>query len=313
MKLKKIACELGFSIVGDENAEIRSIKYSDESDTFSIAVHVNNSDENKIKAGAILSKAKIFDTHQNYLVCHEDVVNASYKIAMFLADNGYYPDYNQSVSFSKIKCDVYVGDNVAIDDSTVIEPLVTIGNNVKIGCNCRIESGCSIGNGTVIGNNVIIRHGAQIGSDALLHIMDDCTYKIFNGFGNVIISDNAEIGANTVIQKGTFSNTHIGNQTKIGDLVAIGHDVKIGNDCRITSQTGISGNAVIGNRVCILGQSGVAEYVNIGDDALIIGKTSVTKNVGNGKKISGNYCWESNEELRFQAYIRRKYKERNEL
>ena len=96
----------------------------------------------------------------------------------------------------------------------------------------------------------------------------------------------------------------------IGDLVDIGHDVKTGSNCRITSQSGISGNAVLEDRVCILGQSGVAEYVAIGHDTIIKGRTAVIKNIEPFAIISGSYGRNDKEELRLQANLRRYFKER---
>ena len=95
--------------------------------------------------------------------------------------------------------------------------------------------------------------------------------------GSVIIGNNVEIGANTAIDRGTIENTIIGDNTKIDDLVMIGHNCRIGKGCLIVSQVGIAGSCVIGDRVVIAGQAGLADHLNIGDDSIIAAQSGVSK------------------------------------
>ena len=310
MKLGEIAKKLDFCVIGDNETDISSVRYPKEAASDSVVIGYSRADIESLQAGAFLSKPKIVEGKQNYLICYEGEQYAAVQIAKLLVSQGCYPDYTKPVSYTMTENSVSMGENVNIGNDTVIEPFIVIGNDVCIGRNCRISSGVYIGSGTVIGDNVIVRSGAKIGADALFHTIYEQKYDVFVGVGKVYISDNSEIGCNTVIQRGTFSDTHIGYRTKIGDLVDIGHDVQIGCDCRITSQSGISGNAVIGDRVCILGQAGIAEYIHIGNDSVIMGKSVVTKNIENGSCISGNYGRDNSEELRFQAFLRKLYKER---
>ena len=91
-----------------------------------------------------------------------------------------------------------------------------------------------------------------------------------------------EVGCNTVIQRGTLSDTIIGDGTLIGDLVEIGHDVKAGVGSLIVSQAGISGNVTIGDGVEIYGQAGVANWLDIGDGATIMAKAGIGITMGCG-------------------------------
>ena len=95
--------------------------------------------------------------------------------------------------------------------------------------------------------------------------------------GSVKIGNNVEIGANSTIDRGTIENTTIGDNTKIDDLVMIGHNCKIGQGCLIVSQVGIAGSCVIGDRVVIAGQAGLADHIEIGSDTIITAKAGVTK------------------------------------
>ena len=103
--------------------------------------------------------------------------------------------------------------------------------------------------------------------------------KIFKipSLGSVVIGNNVEIGANTAIDRGTIENTIIGDNTKIDDLVMIGHNCRIGQGCMIVSQVGSAGSCVIGDRVVIAGQAGLADHINIGNDSIIAAKAGVSK------------------------------------
>ena len=74
-----------------------------------------------------------------------------------------------------------------------------------------------------------------------------------------------------------LKNTIIGDNTKIDDLVMIGHNCRVGKGCMIVSQVGIAGSCVIGDRVVIAGQASLADHISIGDDTIIALKASVTK------------------------------------
>ncbi len=105
---------------------------------------------------------------------------------------------------------------------------------------------------------------------------DQKVYKI-PSLGSVVIEDDVEIGANTTIDRGTIENTTVGAQTKIDNLVMIGHNCKIGKACMIVSQVGIAGSCTIGDRVVIAGQAGLADHISIGSDSIILAQAGVTK------------------------------------
>ena len=82
--------------------------------------------------------------------------------------------------------------------------------------------------------------------------------------GRVIIQDDVEIGANSTIDRGSLSDTVIGEGTKIDNLVQVAHNVKIGRHCVIAAHTGISGSVTIGDMAMIGGRVGLADHINIG-------------------------------------------------
>ena len=105
--------------------------------------------------------------------------------------------------------------------------------------------------------------------------------------GTVLIGDNVEIGANSVIDRATIGETIISNMTKLDNLVHIGHNVQIGSGCLITAQVGIAGSAIIGDNCSIGGQAGVVPHVEIGPESIIAAKSGVTKSLIGGEMYGG--------------------------
>ncbi len=191
---------------------------------------------------------------------------------------------------------VVVGENAQIGDNTKILPNCYIGNGAVIGNKCFFHAGVNIGDRVKVGNDVILHHGVSLGADGFSFVTEnpnnieqarkdgeirenDVEQVIFKipSIGSVVIGNNVEIGANTAIDRGTIENTVIGDNTKIDDLVMIGHNCRVGKGCMIVSQVGIAGSCVIGDRVVIAGQAGLADHIQIGSDTIIAAQSGVTK------------------------------------
>ena len=191
---------------------------------------------------------------------------------------------------------VVVGENAQIGDNTKILPNCYIGNGAVIGQKCFFHAGVNIGDRVKVGNDVILHHGVSLGADGFSFVTEnpnnieqarkdgeirenDVEQVIFKipSIGSVVIGNNVEIGANTAIDRGTIENTVIGDNTKIDDLVMIGHNCRVGKGCMIVSQVGIAGSCVIGDRVVIAGQAGLADHIQIGSDTIIAAQSGVTK------------------------------------
>ena len=211
-----------------------------------------------------------------------------------------------------------LGENVSIGPNVVVGRGSKIGNNSKllancyvgrdctVGENCLFHPGCKIGDNSTIGNRVIFQHNVSIGADGFSFVTENPdvieqarkegavveqntkqkVYKI-PSIGGVVIEDDVEIGANSCVDKGTIENTVVGAQTKIDDLVMIGHNCKIGKACMIVSQVGIAGSTVLGDYVVCGGQVGLADHVHIGSGAQIAAQSGVMGNVEPGAVVMG--------------------------
>ncbi|MDD5053436.1 MAG: DapH/DapD/GlmU-related protein [Sulfuricurvum sp.] len=142
---------------------------------------------------------------------------------------------------------------------------------------------------TRIGKNVRIKPGCVIGEDGFSYERQKGgSLQRFLHYGNVVIGDDVEIGANTTIDGATFGSTIIGNGTKIDNLVHIAHNVVIGDDCLIVANVGIGGGVKIGDR-CFIGLGAqIKDGISIGSDCTIGMGAVVLEDVPAGSTVVGN-------------------------
>ena len=186
----------------------------------------------------------------------------------------------------KIGFNVLIGKNVTIGKNCSIGHNTIIEKNVKIGNNCNLGSNVIIKN-SIIGNNTNILDGAIIGKKGFGFFPDKNSNVRYPHIGAVIIGNDVEIGCNNTIDRGSLSNTIIGNGTFLDNQVHIAHNVKIGKNCIITGQVGFAGSSSIGNRVMIGGQAGISGHLTIGDNVQIGGGSGVIKNIPSNTKVMG--------------------------
>ena len=128
-----------------------------------------------------------------------------------------------------------IGNNVKIGKNCIFGNNVIIESNVIIGDNCIIGSNIILKK-TIIGNNVYIQDGAVIGKPGFGFFPKQNKNFRYPHVGMVLIRDNVEIGCNNTIDRGSLSNTVIGENTFIDNQVHIAHNVQIGKNCIIAGQ-----------------------------------------------------------------------------
>ena len=161
-----------------------------------------------------------------------------------------------------------VGEGVHIGDGTQIGAHCVIGAGCWIGENCRIHPRATLYSGVRVGNCVEIHAGAVIGSDGFGYAFDGERYWKFPQAGIVEIGDDAEIGANATIDRGSLYDTRIAEGVKLDNLVHVGHNVQIGAHTVVAAQTGISGSSKLGHHVVCGGQVGVADHCTLEDRSI---------------------------------------------
>ncbi len=185
-----------------------------------------------------------------------------------------------------------IGENTLIDKSANIGNGTSIGNNVIIKQNVHIGKNCIIGSNVVIenallGDNVIIKSGTLIGQTGFGFNFEKKKRFKFPHIGRVIIENDVIIGSFCTIDRGSLTDTVIGEGTSIDNQVQIAHNVKIGNFCMIAAQSGIAGSTIIGNNVQIGGQTGISGHLFVGNNVKIGGKSGVVADIEDNKTVMG--------------------------
>ena len=192
----------------------------------------------------------------------------------------------------------YVGPYAQIGDNSTLISQVTVGAHAVLGNDCILHAGVRVGDYVTVGDRAIFHYNCVIGSDGFSFVTPErgsvetakagtsSKVEAFNNeiirihsLGAVIIGNDVEIGSCTTIDRGTITDTRIGNGTKIDNQVQIGHNVEIGDNCLICGTAGIAGSTTIGNRVVLAARSGVADHIKIGDDAVLMASSQLGTNL----------------------------------
>ena len=187
-----------------------------------------------------------------------------------------------------------------IHPTAVVSEKARIGHDVYIGPYSYIAD-CEIGDGTIIdghvyiydrtriGGGVIIHAGVVIGAEAVGFERNEMGEWVkFPQISGVIIEDNVEVGANSVICRGSLSDTLIGEGTKLDNLVRIGHGVRIGKHCIIITGAFICGSVKIGDHTWIGPLTCIRENICVGNQVLVGMGSIVQKDIGDNLVVSGS-------------------------
>ncbi|CAN1721802.1 UDP-3-O-acylglucosamine N-acyltransferase [Hyphomicrobium sp. 1Nfss2.1] len=185
-----------------------------------------------------------------------------------------------------VEAGAVVGPEARIGRGTRICAGAVIGYRVSIGRDSYVGSLATVVH-TLVGDRVIIHTGARIGQDGFGFAMGPSGHFKVPQIGRVVIQDDAEIGANSTIDRGALKDTIIGEGSKIDNLVQIGHNVVIGRHCVIVAQVGISGSTELGDFVVMGGQSGAVGHIKIGAGAQIAGGSHPSKDVPARARVGG--------------------------
>lgn len=184
-------------------------------------------------------------------------------------------------AFSAIKAGVKIGEN------TIIKSHTSLGENVEVGANSYIEENVTLSH-CFIGNFANIKTGARIGQAGFGFHMDTKGHFDIQQLGCVRIGDDVQIGSNTTIDRGSQSDTIIGNYVRIDNQVQIAHNVEIGDASVIVAQVGIAGSTKLGQFVVVAGQVGIAGHLKIGNFVKIAGGSRIIRNLEEGATVAGS-------------------------
>lgn len=289
-------------VIGDETLRVSSLSPIDN--ILANSLVFAEGDENIKQAEA--SEATAILVNQQTRAIKKPVIQVSNPLKAFIALlNHFYPPLRPNTGLhptAVIADDVHLGQHVSIGpyvvieagsrigDNCVIKAHVSIGRDVEIGCDAIIHPHVTIYDGCQIGHRVYIHASSVIGADGFGYTPDEGRHLKVPHIGNVVIGDDVEIGANTVIDRATMGSTIVGQGTKIDNLVQVAHSVKLGQHNVLCAFTGIAGSTTTGNHVVFAANVGVSDHVRIDDEVILGARTGVPpkKHLKKGNVYLGN-------------------------
>jgi UDP-3-O-[3-hydroxymyristoyl] glucosamine N-acyltransferase len=229
------------------------------------------------------------------------------------------PEYQRGIhSHAMVSPSAIIGENVTIGPFSLVADRVKIGDHVTLLSHCVIYPDAEIGDQTIIhshcvirercriGARVILQNGVVIGSDGFGYAKraDKSWYKILQT-GFVILEDDVEVGAGSVVDRASIGTTIIGRGTKIDNLVQIGHGSTVGKNTLLCAQVGLAGSTQVGNEVILSGQVGAAGHLTIGDRVIATAQTGIPNSVDPDQVISGYPAIANRDWLRSSAVFAR--------
>lgn len=301
MKLREAAGRLGCALRGDGELEIHGIATLERARPGELSFLTNpkyNKAARDSQASALITGEEFpaLDVplliHQNPYLIFAKAIELFYpppRPAIRIHPTASIDDTAQLGRGVSVGAYVVIGAQAIIADEADIREHCVISPRARIGEGSLLHAGVIIREDVIIGKRCIIQNKAVIGSDGFGYAKDDMGrwYKIPQ-VGKVILEDDVEIGAGTTIDRAALDETRVRSNTKIDNLVQVGHGSTIGTNCLLAAQVGLAGTTNVGNNVILAGQVGAAGHLTIGDGVIAIAQTGIPHSVEPGRTISGS-------------------------
>ncbi|MDB5505704.1 MAG: lpxD [Devosia sp.] len=232
-----------------------------------------------------------------------------------------YPDTTRTLAalYPSHDADPQLEENVVLGTNVVIGLGAEIGRNTVIGANCVIGTGVTIGRDCVIaanctiecahlGNRVVVHAGARIGTEGFGWLGHGTANRKIPQLGRVIVQDRCEIGPNATVDRGALGDTVLGEGTKLGNIVVIGHNSQLGRNCLVAPTSGLAGSTVLGDGVIMGAGVGTSGHLSIGAGSVVHARAAVTKDWPAGSKLAGAPAQDIRDFWRETATVRRMMK-----
>lgn len=176
-----------------------------------------------------------------------------------------------------------------------VGPYATVAKGARIGARCRIGAHAVVEGDVVMGDDCRVGHGAIIHDGARLGNrvrVGDTSVVSRQGFGfapgpkgpvflhhigHVVLEDDVNIGAGTMIDRARFDETRVGAMTALDNLIHVGHNARIGARTFVAAQTGLAGRAYIGDDCLVAGQVGIANDCGVGNKSNVRAKSGIIR------------------------------------
>ena len=178
-----------------------------------------------------------------------------------------------------------------ISEKAYISEKANIGSyNIIIEDDVIIEAGVTIYENVTIKKGTIIKSGTILGADGFQYIRNKDDIIKVEPAGELEIAEDVVIHNNSVIDKGIFGKTFIGENTKIYNLVHVAHDSKIGKNVFLTAGVIVCGRVKIGANSYLGPNCTIKNGLFLGENTKISMGSVVTKDVKDDEVVTGNFA-----------------------
>ena len=260
-------------------------------------------------SAVILSAEDVDDCPVSALVCANPYATYARLAALFAPPPEAVPGVHAS---AVVDPSARVDETACVGPLTVVEADARIGAGVALGPGCIVGQGCSVGagsrlvsrvtlcRGVEIGERVLIHPGAVIGADGFGIAKEGESWIKVPQLGSVRVGNDAEIGANTTIDRGALEDTVIGDDVRLDNQIQIAHNVVIGAHTAIAGCSAVAGSSTIGAHCLIAGGVGILGHLGVADHVQITAMSLVTHSItkpgvySSGTPLQPNREWRRN-------------------
>lgn len=183
--------------------------------------------------------------------------------------------------------------SAVVDKDAKIAPTAYIGpgcvvGKASIGADTVLMANVTVYDNVTIGDRCLIQAGVVIGTDGLGCTRDENgVLTKFPHLGGVVMGNDIEVGANSQIAKGSFSDTLIEDGCKMNGLCFIAHNCHLEENVWITGDTMLCGSVHVKKNTTIFSNVVVRDQRTIGEKVIIGMGSVVTKDVPDGETWMG--------------------------
>jgi len=320
MKLSEIAARLGLQLDGPD-AEIKRVMGIEEAQPGNLTFISNPRYANaakKTRASGVLVEEKFAGlptAHTAALRTRDPYLAFAQAIDLFYQAPQYPPRIDPTAVIdasarigARVHIGAYaiVGANAIIGDDAVILPHVVIYAGATIGHRFFAHAHSVVRENVRIGDDVILQNGAIVGSDGFGFAKEPAgRWRKIVQSGTTVLGNGVEVQANACVDRASIGVTQVGDDTKIDNLVQVGHGCRVGERTLLCAQVGLAGSTEVGDDVILAGQVGVAGHCTIGDKVVATAQSGIPNDVPAGQMVSGYPAIENRQWLRSVAAFNR--------
>jgi UDP-3-O-[3-hydroxymyristoyl] glucosamine N-acyltransferase len=196
-------------------------------------------------------------------------------------------DATACVDGAAIEAFAVIGPRAVVAPGAWVQAHAVLGADVEVGTLARIFPHAVILDGCRVGARARIGPGAIIGFDGFGFEVEGGEVVRVPHRGTVVIEDDAEIGANACVDRGTLGATRVEHSAKLDNLVHIAHNAVVGARSLLAAFAGLAGGAQLGADARLGGRASLVDGVKVGANTTLSAMAAVARDEGPGQHLSG--------------------------